>query len=456
MATDPTMITAWADSALSHEAFWWSAPRWHPTAARGVIDGETFVWVGDAVIGLPRLAAVLAEHFDGAATLGELAEDLAYAADMPLAWARGAIVGAVTSLAAAGAVESVALPDPPRDLDAEARAVREQGKGPVESTVVDPETGETIRVTTEVSETGNVVTTEHLPDGRRRISSTMTIGSDSGNPVAEQVLIGDRSPAELVPRDSCLGSKLRNDDDVPLLSFHCRDGQVRSVRCHSDEVADVLRGMAGDRLVQTDERGPIVAFVVTPLEGRGPVRIYDGQGRRRGRPSTVSEAARVVDGLLGAHREAFQEPSAASLLPLRTVMLRRGMDTMLVPDGALDDPVVRRAWRRDGWEITWVNCAIGASGALRPLRELTPPEEITGQVVVSVGEQGRADDFLAFVALPPARDAGTRQALLTRACAFLSDVRKGAHGYHSTTRDRPPTPAAVVRVSAGDVEERDG
>ena len=291
--------------------------------------------------------------------------------------------------------------------------------------MVDPETGEPIRVTTEVSETGNVVTTEYLPDGRRRISSTMTIGRDSGDPVAKQVLIGDRSPAELVPRDSCLGSKLRNDDDVPLLSFHCRDGRVRSVRCHSEGVAAQLRSLAGDRLVPNDDRGPIVAFVVTPLEGVGPVRIYDGQGRRRGRPRSVSEAARVVDGLLGAHREAFNEPSADSPLLLRLVLLRLGEETMLVPDGALDDPAAQRTWRRRGWEITWVNSIIDATGKVLPVGELTLPEPTSGEVTVAGDESVRPADLLAFVALPSSGDGLVRSALFTRACAFVANTQRG-------------------------------
>lgn len=421
--SDTMAIEAWADVAAAHELFWSSTPEWHPAAVRGVVDGETIVWAGDSLMGLPLVAAAVAEHFDGATTLCDLAEDLAYAVEMPLDWARSAIAGAVTSLVVAGALEGVALPDPPLDRDAGSCIAPEQGPGPIESTELDPDTGETIRVTTEVSETGNVVTTELWPDGRRRISSSITIGSDDGDPVAEQVLIGERSPAELVPRDSCLGSKLRNDEDVPLVSFRCRDGRIRSVRCHSPAVADELRRLAGDRVVETDERGPVVAFVVTPLEGSGPLRIYDAAGRRRGRPRTASEAARVVDGLLGAHHVAFEKPSTDSLLPLRLLVLRRGDDVTLVPERALYDRRAQRQWQRHGWTITWSSAGIDHVGLIVPLTGLTESSPLRGLVTIDVGESLRRTELLRLVVLPSTANIAARQALLSRVVTFVSDAR---------------------------------
>lgn len=425
-----------ATSSNFGEDFWASTPRWAPDVARCSAGGQLFVWAGDVIVELPAVARALVEHFDGVATLDELAEDLAFAADQPLGWARRVAVDAVNLLEGNGAILGIQRPEQspsPETLNGStAPTVDTPAESLTESTAIDPETGETVRITTEVAEAGNVVTTEYFPDGRRRISTTMTIDSASDDPEVQRVFTGDRSPAELIPSDSCVGSKLRNSDDVPLLSFRGSDGRVRSVRCHSDEVAEALRSRGADCLVESGERGPVLAFVVTPLEGVGPTRVYDAFGRRRGRPRGIDEVVDLIDGLFVAHRLAVEEPNATSLVPLRLTALHRGDEVALVSEAALEGAEDRSAWRRDGWAITWSRGALDGGG------ELTAPTELgrrDSPAQQSVGIAGRLEPegVMSLVAMPASDDRLVRQALLERTCAFVAMAATATPSPHLTT-----------------------
>ncbi len=207
---------------------------------------------------------------------------------------------------------------------------------------------------------GNKQTIEHLVGGGRRITSEITYAFGDGElavkdaeRLAEQLMDGARSAAELVPRDSCLGSKLRNDEDVPLFTMRCDDGRLRSVRCHDRRVLERLTELAGGRAVEPPERGPIEAFVVTPLEGEGPLRVYDHRGVRRGRPRTVEDAVQVVDQLLG---EAVARGGRApgGIVVLNGHIARRGDEALLLARDAVEPYRPRHELRRhglvvDGW-----------------------------------------------------------------------------------------------------------
>ena len=415
------------------DGFWESTPRWAPDVARCTAGGQLFVWAGDVIVELPSTARALVEHFDGVATLDELAEDLAFAADQPLGWARRVAIDAVKLLDANGAIVGVQMPEgSPASGSLGDRTAPAVAETLIESTAVDPETGETVRVTTEVAETGNVVTTEYFSDGRRRISTTMTIDSASDDPEVQRVFTGDRSPAELIPADSCVGSKLRNSDDVPLLSFRGSDGRIRSVRCHSDEVADVLRERGAASLVESGERGPVLAFVVTPLEGVGPARVYDAFGRRRGRPRGVGEVVDLIDGLFTAHRLAVEEPSSTSLIPLRLTALCRGGEAVLVPEPTLDDAAIRSAWRSDGWAITWSRGALGGDGMVALPTELSS-YELPNQRSIHLAGSPVPAGVMSLVAMPPSDDRSVRQALLERTCAFVAMTATATPSPHRTT-----------------------
>lgn len=428
------------------DGFWESTPHWAPHAARCSAGSRLFVWAGDVILELPSIARALVEHFDGVATLDELVEDLAFAADQTLGWARRVAIDAVTLLEANGAILGV---HPPVESQATgspagptAPTIDTPAETLIETTAIDPETGETIRVTTEVAETGNVVTTEYFPDGRRRISTTMTIDSASDDPEVQRVFTGDRSPAELIPAGSCVGSKLRNSDDVPLLSFRGSDGRIRSVRCHSDEVADALRSRGAERLVEWGERGPVLAFVVTPLEGVGPVRVYDAFGRRRGRPRGTDEVVDLIDGLFVAHRIAVEAPSVTSPIPLRLTVLRRGGETVLVPESALDHAATRGAWRSDGWAITWSRGVLDVDGRVAVPTEF-PPRSSQGRETVDIAGQLDPERAMSLVSMPAADDQSVRQALLERTCAFVSMAATARPSTHPTTA---PTRHASVCI----------
>jgi hypothetical protein len=219
---------------------------------------------------------------------------------------------------------------------------------------------------------------------------------------------GRRSAAELVPPDSCLGAKLRNDDDVPLVSLRGTDGIVRSVRCHDVEVALALEASAGEALVA--ERGPVEAFVVTPLEGHGPLRIYDGRGRRRGRPRTPVEAADVVDQLLGeaAARSASNTPPVIVLNA--TIGTREGRVQLLAPD-VLDDHAARRALARQGWAISTAPAVLTLDGRIGYPR--------------GVGE-AQLFPLDAVVATPEAREVAVRDIAAALVASVPTDAKPDA------------------------------
>lgn len=339
---------------LDRTGLWSSAPAWTVDTAWVEIDTQLLVWTaaGD-LFALSTVGSVVARYFDGSIDLATLAEDLADAAAVPLEQARWHLAAIAVELQRWGAIEGVVIDDP---VEPDAGAVEAAPAVVSEAfTRLDPVTGDEIRVTVEPGADGTTVTTEPLPDGLRRVTTEMsfTSGVGSSDPMAElvaEVLDGTRSVAELVPAESCLGSKLRNADDVALISIRCPDGAIRSVRCHDDDVAARLRTAAGDRLA-TGERGPVEAFVVTPLEGSGPVRVYDGLGRRRGRPRSVAETVTTIDEILGEvttrHRTGIDAP-----LALAMYLAVRADRAVLLPAETLEDYRNRRDLRRAGWSTS--------------------------------------------------------------------------------------------------------
>lgn len=372
IVADPRGLRRWIADSAHADAFWSSAPAWRPTAARVHSGLELVVWSNAGVFTVAPVPAAVAAHFDGTVTLAELAQDLASVAGVPEEQARDLVATLAVELTSLRAIcgAAVAQPIP------EAADIPEDGP-PLpstevelgESSAIDPETGKEIRVVAEINSQGHLIRTEYLPDGRRRISTTIAARFETGSEdsLADAALAGNRSIAELVPPDSCLGTKLRNHHDVPLISFIGSDGRTRSVRCHAPEVAERLRAMAGDALITSGERGPTEAFVVTPLEGCGPLRIFDGQGRRRGRPRTPEEAAAVVDQVLG---EVILQASptnrvTVNQLPLPLELLLLGGPAgraVLVPLDALEARGLAARLKQRGWTLTWARAALTPPG----------------------------------------------------------------------------------------------
>ena len=424
-------LAALVEAALGHPGFWASAPAWRPDAARQSFDGGLAVWSDAGLFTVAPVPSAVAVHVDGVATLDALAEDLAAAADGPFDWARTVVASLAVELTRLQALDGVALPedaDPGADGESDDASVEPEGEGPElgESYRLDPETGEQVRVVTTRNAEGHLVETTFLPDGRMRVSSTLTLttdGPDGGLAVAE-ALAGDRSPAELVPPDSCLGSKLRDGDDVPLVSIRCDDGRIRSVRCHDPRVEAALCELAGDRLVVGRERGPVVAFVVTPLEGTGPVRIYDGRGFRRGRPRTVEDAVDVIDQLVGEHAVGGQAPGDQAPIPLDAALAYRNSVGVLVPLNLLSERGVAAQMAADGWMVTWGRAELRVDETVAVPSFSGEGPTLPTLVLEAIAFDGRTSGpgYVLGLTHPSATSAGQRRAALARCCQLALDV----------------------------------
>lgn len=365
----PERRRRWALGANESQDFWESAPTWRPNVAKVIADSELIVWSDWGLFSVERVAAAVARQVSGAVTLAELAADLAAVAEVPIDTARMHVGVMVLELCSLGAFDSVALPEQPVELNDDRPDQGADAQGSVsvgEHMAIDAESGESIRVTKERGPEGQLITTEFLPDGRRRITTSTEFALDPNAPDtdASRLAKGDRSVAELAPIDSCMGSKLRNFESVPLLSFRGPDKVVRSVRCHSPEVADSLRDRGEHQLVPSAERGPVEAFVVTPMDGVGPLRIYDGKGERRGRPRSFPEAASIVDQILGERSQrdamAVGEIEANGSLFGLDMQLHEAPDgsSVLMPKDALLGWGVPEQLKQAGWTLTWANASV--------------------------------------------------------------------------------------------------
>ncbi len=434
----PERRNRWLTDALSSDAFWASAPSWRTTAASVVSNGEMIVWTEVDLFSMERVAGALAGAVNGCVTLADLAADLEAVTELPADSARSVVAATTLELCSLGAYDSVELPDQPpasssSELDDHA-AQQTLGQLVTESSErieIDPDSGEAIRVVSGFGPQGQRVTTEYLPDGRRRIttSTEFAVASNEPDTTAAGVLTGERSVAELVPADSCLGSKLRNHPEVQLISFRCPDHQIRSVRCHSSEVANLLRERARDCVVPGDERGPIEAFVVTPLEGVGPLRVYDGRGERRGRPRSFSEVASIVDQILGecATNEPQPVDGAAADVTVRLELALTSNpagQAVLVPMHDLLERRTHKRLKQAGWTLTWSHAVLHPDGMVAaPSAFGTPAIRSSNPDILTASS--RPESFPQRVQILLGRSASQldlRQSLLERAISLATSA----------------------------------
>jgi hypothetical protein len=244
-------------------------------------------------------------------------------------------------------------------------------------------------VEAEYDEEGRKSTTTYLADGSKIVSTEITVSMGSGA-AGHQVgtLIDGRSPAELAPGGTCLGTKLRAGEDVDLVNIEVAS-LVSSVRCDHDDVRAHLTSQPRIRAAEGDERGPVEAFVVRPYEGDGPVRVYDGMGRRRGRPRTTDEVVALVseivaDDVLGRRGRVHLAGDLVS---------HRG-DAVLLPNGALAIPRLARALQRCGLEPHWGRPVLAEQGTVEVLSAIPPagpaggaPERFTLRAVLAPDPQ---------------------------------------------------------------------
>lgn len=364
MSLAPDEVAAWLERCGDDAEFWGSAPSWHAEMALREVEHHLVGLGPTGLLVVPPPGSVLAQFFDGESTLAELAEDLAEAGDAPLEQARLVTAMTTVELHALGVLHGVAAPIRADDTSANEQAGGESSDSePAPDAVVvsyrtDPETGENLRVESYIDDDGNPVTVEHQPDGTRRVTveHTYLVGqgdqaaTDAGM-LAEELMGGRRSVAELVPAGSCLGQKLRIGEDAEVVSICCPDGAVRSVRCDDPNVVDALVARAGSLLAPDGTRGPVEAFVTVPFEGDGPRRVYDGRGERRGRPRTVDQIVDLVDRLIGEATLLGGSSPAGGPLLTATVARRNG-EALLVHRSLDSEYHIRQELRRDGWELT--------------------------------------------------------------------------------------------------------
>ncbi len=112
---EPERFESWLEASAASDAFWTSAPRWPASTAHREVDGVELIWTEAGILSVAPPAAVVARFFDGEATLRELAEDLAEAADVELADAEALVAIVAAELHALGALDDVAMADPPHD-----------------------------------------------------------------------------------------------------------------------------------------------------------------------------------------------------------------------------------------------------------------------------------------------------------------------------------------------------
>lgn len=418
-------------------AFWCASPRWAANAARVELDGELVVWHDTAQFALGPAASALAVHFDGSLPLDVLVTDLVEAVGLPDADARALVASVAVDLASVGVIEGVEFP--PSETAPPAEAVTSEVPADPPPGAGEPTSGdrgdsdppssasepEVHRVETSVDENGNQVVVEYLSGGRRRMSAKIDFmpREDPSATLLQVALAAERSPAELVPVDSCLGSKLRNHDDVPLVPIRCSDGRVRSVRCHDLAVLDLLYERFG-AAVATGEQGPVTAFVVTPLEGDGPRRVFDGMGQRRGRPRSAEEIVDLVDQILGEVVLTTtgwrpSEPLALGLVALS----HEGGASALVPLGALGDRGVARSLRGSGWRLRWTEVELDGKGrAVIAAANAASRQRLEDPVVV-MGPPGLTSAQRVRLLLRPVIvPAGDRPQLIGRLAEFAQDA----------------------------------
>ena len=197
--------------------FWTSKPVWGRTVARVLLADEVMVWSDAGLFKIAALQSGVAAHLDGSATLGDLAEDLA-ACGGDIEWARCIVAALAVELRLLLAVEGVEL----AEVSTSKIEGEEMGIGDSVTAVANSDNARRpgVEPLIEVGPEGQRVVTEILSDGRRRVTTTMDLGAahkvQPGGTL--EAILGSRSPAELAPPDSCVGFKLRIEEDVPLLS----------------------------------------------------------------------------------------------------------------------------------------------------------------------------------------------------------------------------------------------
>lgn len=307
---------------MAAQDFWNSTPERNPDVASLEAFGGSIYWGGPRLFHLDAWQAVLFDALDGTTPLLDLAEDVTAALDISSAAAYQILESLVRDLAAAAAVSGV--PDPPKAVKHESSP--EPSTSSDEAAFPAPGPGVIRTVTQEAG--GNTVVTDLHPDGSRHITTQMTMSMSAVGRGGEP---GDRSPAEQMPPDSCLGNKLRLGSPASSLALEI-DGKRVVIRCDDPEIIDQIRSTLPMVVDATpDGWGPTEIFIVRPLEGVGPPRIFDRMGSRRGRPRSAHDVALQVAELLAERLNENARRGNSERLPLRAAAVYGPDGCVLVP-----------------------------------------------------------------------------------------------------------------------------
>lgn len=431
-AADEFDLAVVAEGSAQSAWFWSATPGWLPAIARRRTAEGLLVWTGDEILTVPMVPSAIVEHFDGQTPLLVLAEDFAEAARVTLDEAKRHVALAATFLTALGACDRSPVQLPPKpELSDETdepmpSGIRDgdvQTLAELERNGVSYQLEDGRKVTKSVDHDGKVVTIEETPNGEKTISTTITIDSSSpaGARQLAQIMAGDRSPAELAGPDTCVGARLRAGDDIPLTNIQSPGGHVLSVRCQDDHVRVLLEERFGDRVV-VDERGPVCVFTTTAFEGTGPVRVYDGNAQRRGRPRSPLETVDLVDHLLGEHDALMSgfEPAGPLAVPL--AVANRSDQTILIPARIGDEANLHQILRKQGWTLISTSAWIDARGHVA-VPTLSGPTTPVGADATLVLPNGISDAELVIHLTPLVPvDPEHRQVALDRIGDFVEQA----------------------------------
>lgn len=322
------------------------------------VGGSALAWPDGEPLVVDLSTALVLPYLDGSTDLGELVEDAAAALDLDPAVADDRIRVELDALIAAGVVGAGATDD----------GVHGPGA------IGEPEAPTILEV---IEKDGQTTVLSQLPDGRFQRTVSTTISATSSVDTMRDAL-ATNALTDLLGADSCVGFKLRAGQPAIDLVIAVGDREAR-VRVDHPPTLEALRRRLGAHLLDEAElvraAAPVpggvedggepwvpsaaaerrhglgvTAYVIGPLDGEGPARVYDRWGNRAGRPADADSAAIEVGHLL---TEELPPPYTDGMLAHALPVLVPGGCVLLV-DVFRDAAQLHRRLRRLGLEA--VDC----------------------------------------------------------------------------------------------------
>lgn len=314
-----------------------STPALGPAVAMVTIGSDIVAWpsLGGPVVA-DRLVAALLPHLDGRTPLKELVDDLAVVTTQSdtEVWAR--VGPGLEACSDAGVIVGLLRSSTSRvHDDAQRRKVQRIWSDPTDPNAV----------------------IEELVDGRTVRTVSVTLSTSDP-------LLDSTSLIDVLPADSCLGAQLRVGTIADVIVVRTGEAHV-GVRSTHQPTTDLLLAKLGDRAagsIVTTAAGPaaIHAYVIGPLEGSGPPRVFDRFAQRVGRPRSASDATTIVGHLLN---EAESPAAPGTMVKALPIVIRD--ECVLLADPLRDAPLLTRELRRRSLDPAPTRrCLIDASGTV--------------------------------------------------------------------------------------------